>query len=148
MAMKLPNLKLLASKLSHVALLFDESEGGSCFLGLGCIRSIEIGGSLEGIQAFKALEKFSSPEQGKWTIGWMGYDLKNSFVDFKNENLNTLGLPDLAWWEPEVVIRWGSGCRLEVIQGNPDSELASKGVSAIESQAHQDEEKVEAAQVN
>ena len=29
-----------------------------------------------------------------------GYDLKNSFIDFKNENLNTLGLPDLAWWEP------------------------------------------------
>ena len=145
--MKLPNLKYLASKLSHVALLFDESEGGSCILGLGCKRSIELGGSLEGVQAFEALEKFTSPEKGKWTFGWMGYDLKNSFIDFKNENLNTLGLPDLAWWEPEVVIRWNSCGRPEVVQGNPDCELALKGVSAIESQAEEDEVKVEAGQV-
>ena len=71
MAMKLPNLKSLANKLSHVALLFDESEGGSCILGLGRKRSIELGGSLEGVQAFEALEKFTSPEKGKWTFGWM-----------------------------------------------------------------------------
>ena len=145
--MKLPNLKSLASKLSHVALLFDENEGGSCILGLGCKRSIEIGGSLEGIQAFKALEKFSSPEKGKWTFGWLGYDLKNSFIDFKNENLNNLGLPDLAWWEPEVVIRWKSCVRPEIIQGNPHSELALRGVNAIESQADENKVKVKSGQV-
>ena len=134
-------------KLSHVALLFDESEGGLCLLGLGCKRSIEIGGSLEDIQTFKALENFSSTEKRKWTFGWMGYDLKNSFIDFKNESLNTLGLPDLAWWEPEVVIRWEKGGRPEVIQGNPDSELAIKGIIAIDSKADENKVKVDAGQL-
>jgi len=64
-------------------------------------------------------------------MGWMGYDLKNSFIDLETEVSNGLGLPDLAWWEPEVVIRWSDNDKPEVIQGDEKSELAIFGLSAI-----------------
>ena len=53
--MSLPNLKSIARDLSHVALLYDAS--GSRLLGLGCKRSIEIGGDLKGIKTLEALEE-------------------------------------------------------------------------------------------
>ena len=47
------------------------------------------------VRCLKLLEKFSSPE--KEVDFWMvGGDLKNPFIDFKNENLKILGLPDLG----------------------------------------------------
>ena len=129
MSHTLPNLKSLAEDLTHVVLLFDESDGGTCYLGLGCNRLIEIGGELKGIDVFESLQKFS--ESNTWTFGWIGYDLKNYFLDLSTEIENGLGLPDLAWWEPEVVIRWSKGDGPNIIQGNPESELAKQGLDAI-----------------
>ena len=125
--MSLPNLKSIARDLSHVALLYDAS--GSRLLGLGCKRSIEIGGDLKGIKTLEALEEFTS--KSTWTMGWISYDLKNSFHDLETAVENELGLPDLAWWEPEVVIRWSDDNQPEVIQGGENSELAAIGLNAI-----------------
>ena len=102
---------------------------GECYLGLGCNRSIEIGGELKELDVFESLQKFS--ESDAWTFGWMGYDLKNSFLDLSTEVENGLGLPDLAWWEPEVVIIWSKVDRPKIIQGDPECELAKQGLAAI-----------------
>lgn len=139
----LPNLKSLTQELSHVVLLYDESTDGTCYLGLGCKKSIELGGQLSELDVFSSLEKFTS--QGKWTFGWMGYDLKNTLHNLETEVENGLGLPDLSWWEPEVVIKWDSTGQTQVVQGDADSALANMGLKAIHEKV--DSEEVDAAEM-
>ena len=128
---QLPNLKSLAGDQSRLVLLFDPSNDGSCFLGLGCKRSIEVGGTIKDLNVFESLQKFSS--LNSWTFGWMGYELKNSFLDLNTEVENGLGLPDLAWWEPEVVIRWSENESPAILQGDAESELCKRGLEALKS---------------
>ena len=125
----LPNLNNLSQELSHVVLLYDRSKDGFCFLGLGCKKSLELGGNISELDVLNALEKFSARE--RWTFGWIGYDVKNSFLNLSTRIENGLGLPDLAWWEPEVVIKWNSHSKPEVIQGDEKCDLAKKGITAI-----------------
>lgn len=139
----LPNLKSLTQELSHVVLLYDESITGTCYLGLGCKKSIELGGQLSELDVFSSLEKFTS--QGKWTFGWMGYELKNTLYNLETKVENGLGLPDLSWWEPEVVIKWDSTGQTQVLQGDDDSALANMGLKAIHEKV--DSEEVDAAEM-
>ncbi len=125
----LPNLKSLSQELSHVVLLYDGSKDGYCFLGLGCKKSLEIGGDISELDVLNALEKFS--DCGRWTFGWIGYDVKNSFLNLTTSTENGLGLPDLAWWEPEVVIKWNAHSKPEVIQGDEKCDLAKSGITSI-----------------
>lgn len=129
--MNLPNLRSLAQAESHVALLFDARDGLG-ILGLGARRTLVVGGEMRGVDVLAALEKFS--DEATWTMGWMGYDLKNSFLPVDAAFENPLGMPDLAWWEPQVVIRWETADAkgtAEVVAGDSDSELAVKGLEAI-----------------
>ena len=71
-----------------MVLLYDESATGTCYLGLGCKKSIELGGQLSEFDVFSSLEKFTS--QRKWTFGWMGYDLKNTLYNLETEVENEL----------------------------------------------------------
>ena len=100
----LPNLKSLSQELSHVVLLYDGSKDGYCFLGLGCKKSLEIGGDISELDVLNALDKFSV--LGRWTFGWISYDVKNSFLNLTTSTENGLGLPDLAWWEPAKLYYW------------------------------------------
>lgn len=137
--MKLPDLKSLAEAESHIALLFDARDGHG-ILGIGVNRSLVVGGELRETQVFDALEKFT--EGAKWTFGWIGYDLKNSFLPVDAAFENPLGLPDLAWWEPKVVIKWSAedaAGTAEVVQGDASSELARKGLEAIKTEAPKEE---------
>lgn len=132
--MSLPNLASLCSELSHVVLLYNAGEKGTCFLGLGAKLILEIGGQTSNIKAFEALEEFSKREEGKYTFGALSYDLKNSIHNLKTSKPNTLGLPDLCWWQPEVVIKWHPSNKEfapEILQGDSESELAIKGLDAI-----------------
>ena len=125
--MSLPNLASLCSELSHVVLLYNAGEKGTCFLGLGAKLILEIGGQTSNIKAFEALEEFSKREEGKYTFGALSYDLKNSIHNLKTSKPNTLGLPDLCWWQPEVVIKWHPSNKEfdpEILQG--DFQIFSK----------------------
>lgn len=126
-----------------MVLLYDESVTGTCYLGLGCKKSIELGGQLSELDVFSSLEKFTS--QGKWTFGWMGYELKNTLYNLETKVENGLGLPDLSWWEPEVVIKWDSTGQTQVLQGDDYSALANMGLKAIHEQV--DSEEVDAAEM-
>jgi para-aminobenzoate synthetase component 1 len=139
--MKLPNLRSLAEAENHIALLYDARDGHG-ILGLGVNRSLLLGGDLRETEVFSALEKFT--EEANWTFGWMGYDLKNSFLPVDAAFVNPLGLPDLAWWEPQVVIKWqteNADSTAEVIQGDPSCELAMKGLEALKTQSSEEEVK-------
>lgn len=131
MALALPNLGALAKSESHFVLLFDGSEDGTCYLGLGAKRILEVGGKLEGLDVLGALENFTKADRKSWTFGWIGYDVKNSFLDLGTREENGLGLPDIAWWEPEIVIRWKSGATPEVIQGNENAKVAVEALNAL-----------------
>lgn len=133
--MTLPNLRSLVETESHIALLYDARDGHG-ILGLGVNRSLVVGGELRETNVLDALETFT--EGATWTFGWMGYDLKNSFLNVNATFENPLGLPDLAWWEPKVVIKWqteDAANSAEVIQGDASCELAVKGLQAVKSQA-------------
>jgi len=129
--LRLPNLESLSGRVNNIALLFDESENSTCYLGLGSRRSFVIGGDVVALEVIDTFEKFVSKGGGSWTFGWLGYELKNGIYDLNTKRRNSLEMPDLAWWEPEVVIRWGAHKKPEVIQGDAESELAKEGVDCI-----------------
>lgn len=131
--MNLPNLRSLVEAESHVALLFDARDGVG-ILGIGARRTLVVGGEFRGVDVLGALERFT--DGATWTFGWMGYDLKNSFLPVDGAFENPLGLPDLAWWEPQTVIKWNAkdaAGTAEVVQGAKDSELALMGLDAVKS---------------
>ena len=70
----LPNLKSLSQELSHVVLLYDGSKDGYCFLGLGCKKSLEIGGDISELDVLNAVEKFSDIVPSKtYTMDEVGH---------------------------------------------------------------------------
>jgi para-aminobenzoate synthetase component 1 len=127
MAQALPNLGALARSESHFALLFDGSDDGVCYLGIGAKRVLEVGGDLEELDLLESLENFTKG----WTFGWIGYDVKNSILEVNTREKNGLGLPDLAWWEPEVVIRWSGDKSPEVIQGSAHDKIAIEALQLL-----------------
>ena len=129
--LRLPNLESLSGRVNNIALLFDESENGTCYLGLGSRRSFVIGGDVVALNVIDTFEKFVCKGGGSWTFGWLGYELKNGIYDLNTKRRNSLEMPDLAWWEPEIVIMWGAQKKPEVIQGDAESELAKEGVDCI-----------------
>ena len=130
--LRLPNLESLSRSENHIVLLFDGSENSTCYLGLGSQRSLVIGGNAVTLNVIDSFENFVTKGEGCWTFGWLGYELKNSIFELNTERKNSLDLPDLAWWEPEVVIKWGLNKKPEVIQGDVESELAKAGVKCIQ----------------
>lgn len=51
---------------------------------------------------FDALQRAVS--EGKWLFGFLGYDLKNELEELQSQNRDALGLPELLFIEPEIVI--------------------------------------------
>ena len=133
--LRLPNLESLSGRVNNIALLFDESENGTCYLGLGSRRSFVIGGDVVGLNVIDTFEKFVYKGGGSWTFGWLGYELKNGIYDLNTKRRSSLEMPDLAWWEPEIVIMWGAKKKPEVIQGDAESDLAKEGVDCIQNGA-------------
>ena len=56
--LRLPNLESLSGRVNNIALLFDESENGTCYLGLGSRRSFVIGGDVVALNVIDTFEKF------------------------------------------------------------------------------------------
>ncbi|MEO7174901.1 MAG: anthranilate synthase component I family protein [Saprospiraceae bacterium] len=52
---------------------------------------------------FKDLQSWLG-EQKSWAFGYFGYDLKNQIEDLKSENPDSMGFPDMCFFEPQWVI--------------------------------------------
>ena len=125
--MHIPDLSSLCESESHVVLLFDQAQNSSCLLGLGAKRELLFEKSEPGI--LDALEKFSK-EGSSWTFGWFGYDLKNEIERLETKNPDSLGHPVLAWWEPEIVIKF-SDSSIEILSGDKDDPRILEALNAI-----------------
>ncbi|PCJ80787.1 MAG: aminodeoxychorismate synthase component I [Bacteroidetes bacterium] len=128
--MHVPDLSSLCESESHVVLLFDSSHHATSYLALGCNRELVYDSPESGI--LEALEAFT--KKGKsWTFGWLGYDLKNEIERLETRAPSPLAHPVLAWWEPEIVIKF-SYSGYEVIQGDPNDPRTLEALSSLESQ--------------
>ncbi|MEZ4941018.1 MAG: anthranilate synthase component I family protein [Saprospiraceae bacterium] len=54
-------------------------------------------------QAFPGLQAFAKQKQD-WLFGFLGYDLKNEVEALQSQNPDGLGLPDLYFFQPEMVV--------------------------------------------
>ena len=112
--MQVPDLSSLCERESHVVLLYDQSPNSTCFIGIGAKRELIFNKSEPGI--LEAFEVFAK-EGSAWTFGWFGYDLKNEIENLETRKPNTLGHPILAWWEPEIVIKF-SDPNVQILSGD------------------------------
>ena len=125
--MHVPDLSSICESESHVVLLFDQTPNSFCYLGLGSKRELRFEKSEPGI--LEALEAFSQ-RGSSWTFGWLGYDLKNTIENLETHKPNTLGHPVLAWWEPEILIRF-SDVSIDILRGNKSDPRTTEAVEAI-----------------
>ena len=76
-----------------------------------------------------ALEIFAK-EGNAWTFGWFGYDLKNEIENLETRKPSSLGHPVLAWWEPEIVIKF-SDSSVEILSGDKKDPRTVEALEAI-----------------
>lgn len=53
--------------------------------------------------AFSKLEAFKE-KSNTWLMGYLGYDLKNEIEQLDSQNLDTLNIPELFFFEPELLV--------------------------------------------
>lgn len=77
-----------------------------CLVGAGAHEQVNAGAG----QAFPLLKDFFNKKQD-WLFGFFGYDLKNEVEKLHSQNADGIGLPDLYFFQPEIVagIRRGAG---------------------------------------
>lgn len=125
--MHVPDLNSLCESESHVVLLFDPNPNAFCYLGLGSKRELLFEKPKPGI--LDALEAFSKLGSA-WTFGWLGYDLKNEIEHLETRNPSPLGHPVVAWWEPEIAIRF-SDSSVEILSGDEDDPRMIEALESI-----------------
>ncbi len=85
--------------LDHNGFLKPEA-GFDCLAAAGALDQVEAAPG----KAFVLLKEFQD-RVGDWTFGHFSYDLKNELEDLASHHFDGIGLPDLHWFQPEVVIR-------------------------------------------
>lgn len=71
--------------------------------------------------AMHVFEDFIQKNRGKYSFGYLGYDLKNEMEDLTSENPDNLGFPDLFFCCPKFVVEMKNE-NFNFLQGKPDSE--------------------------
>lgn len=67
---------------------------------------------------WQALREFRDVHAGKWLLGMLGYDLKNSIEALESANPDAVGAPDLLFFVPRQVMRYRADTgRLDVLAG-------------------------------
>jgi len=69
---------------------------------------------IEGDAGFpQTWETFLRENEGCWTVGFLGYDLKNKLENLSTTSPDHLQLPGLLWWKPRWVVTSAAG-KMEV----------------------------------
>jgi para-aminobenzoate synthetase component 1 len=84
-----------------------------------------------------ALEIFAK-EGNAWTFGWFGYDIKNEIEHLETRKPSSLGHPILAWWEPEIVIKF-SDSSVEILSGDKKDPRTEEAIEAIKNRGRVEE---------
>jgi len=130
-----PDLSSLCESESHVVLLFDSGLNATCYLGIGSKRELIFETTEPGM--LDAFEAFTSQEKS-WTFGWLGYDLKNEIEHLETRVPSPLAHPVLAWWEPEIVIKFGDS-GIEILQGEKDDIRTMEALECLNREVKTDE---------
>src|SRR5437870_2368577 len=85
---------------NHEYLLQHHSE--ECLVGAGIKRSIKANSG----EALQRLQGFIDKEPS-WLFGHIGYELNGETEGIMSSHPDNLGFPDLLFFEPEIVIRFG-----------------------------------------
>ena len=70
-----------------------------CLVAVGAVDSFQATSG----QAFPGLQAFAKQKQD-WLFGFFGYDLKNEVEALRSQNHDGIGLPDLYFFQPEIVV--------------------------------------------
>lgn len=111
--------QLLAWAAGHpVAVYLDSNEFPAqthstweCLVAVGAADVFEANSG----EAFSGLKKFCKEKQD-WLFGFFGYDLKNEVEKLQSGHPDGIGLPDLFFFQPEIVI----GIRSAKYEGGAD----------------------------
>ncbi len=76
------------------------AEDWECLVAAGAVSALEVNAG----QAFEQLRLFRDDKKGDWLFGFFGYDLKNETERLSSQNFDGIGLPDLGFFQPEVVV--------------------------------------------
>ena len=88
---------------------------------IGAVRSewecLAAAGALDVLEAdaghaFESLKRFQAAKRD-WLFGFMGYDLKNEVEALSSNHFDGIGLPDLAFFQPETIVGIRAG-RVEI----------------------------------
>lgn len=71
-----------------------------CLLAVGCNASLRLNAG----NAFEQLRQFNLQQQD-WVFGHLGYDLKNETEQVTSRNFDGIGLDDLHFFVPEIVLQ-------------------------------------------
>ncbi|MEM1323033.1 MAG: anthranilate synthase component I family protein [Bacteroidota bacterium] len=77
-----------------------------------------------GEDGFSRLRQFCEEKRG-WLFGFLGYDLKNELEDLSSSNPDGIGLPDLHFFRPELVLEV-KGASLTIHGASPLAKAAYK----------------------
>jgi len=105
--MPLCKRQLLAWANSHPVAVFLDSNSfpdqthqtWECLVAVGAASVFEANSG----QAFAGLKKYYD-EKRDWLFGFFGYDLKNEVEKLQSEHPDGIGLPDLFFFQPKIVI--------------------------------------------
>ena len=99
--------KLLAwANTFPIAVYLDSNEypharhsGWECLVAAGAADQFQA----QAGQAFAGLQNFYNKKQD-WLFGFFGYDLKNELEKLHSQNNDGIGLPDMFFFQPEIVV--------------------------------------------
>ena len=89
--------------LDHNGFRYPEP-GFDCLAAAGALEQVEAPAG----KAFALLKEFQN-RAGDWIFGHFSYDLKNEMEDLSSRHFDGIGLPDLHWFRPAVVVRLRGG---------------------------------------
>jgi para-aminobenzoate synthetase component I len=79
----------------------DQYSNAEWMLAIDALDSIECKAG----SAFDQLKNFYDKKKGRFTFGFLGYDLKNEVEKLSSDNSDSIELPDLFFFEPRYLIR-------------------------------------------
>lgn len=73
--------------------------------------------------AFSQLHRFHQ-QAGGWLFGFLGYDLKNDLENLVSDHDDAIGLPDLYFVQPDIVIAYHKNGEITVWQADKNADAA------------------------
>jgi len=77
-----------------------EKPAFECLLAVGCKAKLAVNAG----NAFEALKVFSTVHKD-WLFGHLGYDLMNELEQVQSKHFDGIGLPDMCFFVPEIVLQ-------------------------------------------